>query len=243
MGSRTLEAPVSVQSGRRGEGDQGSAASSPARVAGPPKARRRWGLFAAAVLVVCVGVLGSVWLYSSTSASHQVVAARETIQRGTVLTREDLMTVSIGGDVALQPIPASQMSSLVGKRAALDVAAGSLLTTEAVTAQEVPGDGYSLVGVGVPSATMPGVELVAGDRVRIVVTPRQGQGQLVDGSAGAPVTTSAVVVGVQTDVADASAAAGSTTVLTVQVPTADAASLAALASTGDVAVVLDSRDR
>jgi hypothetical protein len=199
-------------------------------------------LFAAAVLLVFMGVLGSVWLYSSTSAAHQVIAARETIQRGTVITREDLMTVSIGGDVALQPIAASQMSTLVGKRAALDVAAGSLLTAEAVTEQDVPADGYSLVGVGVPAATMPGVELVAGDRVRIVVTPGQAQGQLADPSAGEPVTTSAVVMRVQTDVADASAV-GSKTVLTVQVPTADAPYLAALASTGDVAVVLDSRDR
>jgi hypothetical protein len=51
----------------------------------------------------------------------------------------------------------------------------------------------------------------------------------------------AVVVGTQPGT-DATGAGGQT-IFTVQVPTADAASLAAMAATGNVAVVLDSRER
>ncbi len=52
-------------------------------VPSPPKGRRRWGLFSAMVLVVCLGALGgNVWLHASTSTAQPVVAARSTIERG-----------------------------------------------------------------------------------------------------------------------------------------------------------------
>ena len=59
--------------------------------------------------------------------------------------------------------------------------------------------------------------------------------------APAPVSVSAVVVGTQagTDLTGA----GAQTIVTVQVPTADAAALAAMAATGNVVLVLDSRER
>ena len=62
----------------------------------PPKARRRWGLFAAMAAVVCLGALGNVWLHQATTNSTQVVAARTAIERGTVISRDQLMTVQIG---------------------------------------------------------------------------------------------------------------------------------------------------
>ena len=209
-----------------------------AAVPNPPRVRRRWGLFAAMVLVVALGVLGNVWLLASTTSAQEVVAARSTIERGSVIAREDLMTVRIELDPSLHTVPGGDLAELVGQRAALDVAAGSLVTTEAVAETTVPADGYSLVGIGVAQARMPGVTLVAGDEVRVVATPQLATGTDTDAT---PMSVSAVVVGTQagTDLTGA----GAQTIVTVQVPTADAAALAAMAATGNVVLVLDSRER
>lgn len=209
-----------------------------ATVPTPPKARRRWGLFAAMVLVVALGGLGNVWLLASTTTAQEVVAARTTIERGSVITREDLMTARVERDPSLHTVPGADLNGLIGQRAALDVAAGSLVTPESVTGTTVPPDGYSLVGIGVAQARMPGVTLVAGDEVRVVATPQLATGA---GADATPVSVAAVVVGTQSGT-DATGA-GSQTIVTVQVPSADAALLAALAATANVAVVLDSRAR
>ena len=204
----------------------------------PPKARRRWGLFAAMAALVCLGALGNLWLHQATTNAQQVVAARTTIQRGTVITREQLMSVEIGGDPALRTVPGSQLETLVGKRAAVDVAAGSLLTGGSAAETNVPGQGYSLVGVGVAPAMMPGTTLVAGDRLRIVSTSAQ---QADTTAAAVPVSVSAIVVSTATGTD--TTGQGGQTIITVQVPTGDAVPLAAMTATGKVAVVLDSRDR
>ena len=70
-------------------------------------------------------------------------------------------------------------------------------------------------------------------RVRVVATPGAG-GEVVDGP---PVTIPATVVGQHPD-PDTGA-----TVVSVQVPESRAAELAARAATGNVAIVLDSRER
>jgi len=94
------------------------------------------------------------------------------------------------------------------------------------------------VGVGVAQAMMPGTQLMAGDQIRFVTTFDQQGGA---STAATPVSVTATVVGTQTG-ADTTGL-GAQTIITVQVPTGDAAQLAAMASAGKVAVVLDSRDR
>ncbi|KAB7740366.1 hypothetical protein GA707_19480 [Nostocoides sp. F2B08] len=192
---------------------------------------------AAALVVVCLGALGNVWLLQSSSDAVQVVAARTAIERGQVVTAEQLMSVSVAADPAVRTVAASQMSELVGQRAAVDVAAGTLLTEDSVTVENVPGEGFSLVGVALSSAMLPGEPLVAGDRVRVVATlgPQQDAATASD-----PLALDAVVVSTQSGL---DSVGQGQTILTVQVPDGDAPALAAMAATGRVAVVLDSRDR
>lgn len=213
-------------------------AGVPGVVPGPPKPRRRWGVFAAMAALVCVGAVGNVWLHQATTNAQQVVAARSLIERGTVIGRDQLMTVQVGTDPALRSVPVGQLDSLVGRRAAVDVAAGSLLTGESVTDSNIPGQGFSLVGVGVSPEMMPGTRLVSGDRVRIVGTGG-AQGQV--SAAAPPVAVAAVVVG--TEAGTDTTGLGPQMIITVQVPSDDAARLAAMAASGTVALVLDSRDR
>ena len=236
--SRTVERSGQAGAARGvAAGAPGEAVTRPV-VATPPKPRRRWGLFAAMVLVVCLGALGNVWLHAATTTAQQVVVARSTIARGAVITAEDLMTVRIEVDPSLRTVPGGDLASLVGERAALDVAAGSLLTPVSVTQKNVPPAGQSLVGVGVAQAMMPGTQLMAGDQIRVVATSDQQGGTSI---VATPVSVTATVVGTQTG-ADTTGL-GAQTIITVQVPTGDAAQLAAMASAGKVAVVLDSRDR
>ena len=191
------------------------------------------------VALVCLGALGNLWLVRASSDASSVVAARVTIERGAVIARDDLVAVQVGADPALQTVPAGQLESLVGQRAAVDVAAGSLLTPGSVTDTVLPEEGYSLVGVSLTPDQMPGTQLMAGDRIRVVAT---------SGQQGAPATAqedpssvSAVVVSAVTG--SDMTGQGAPTVVTVQVPAEDATASRGGGRDGNAAVVLDSRAR
>lgn len=218
--------------GRSGA-DSANGGPSPHVVTPAPKLRRRPVLIAAAVAAVGMGGALGAWAWSSASSTQSVVAVRTAIERGAVIQAGDLVAVQVGVDPALSPVPASESSSVVGQRAATDIAAGTLVTKDQFTAQVLPPAGSSIVGVGVTDALLPGEPLVTGDRVRVVATPG-AQGDVTDAE---PVTIKATVVGVHIDEVDG------VTVVSVQVPSSEAAELAARSATGNVAIVLDSRER
>ena len=99
-----------------------------------------------------------------------------------LISRDDLVTVRIGMDPALNPIPAAQLDGVVGQRAAMDLPAGGLVTQGSIAATVVPAQDMSVVGVAVPAALLPGEPLRAGDQVRVVATPGQ-QGEVTTGSS------------------------------------------------------------
>lgn len=204
-----------------------------AQLAPPPKLRRRPLVTAASVAAICLGSLGGLWVYNASSTSEEVLAMRETVERGHVIEPDDLMTVRITVDPALRPMLAAEADTVVGKRAALDMPAGGVVTAEQVTSQSVPAQGQSVVGISLSPAMLPANELKVGDPVRVVTTPGQ-QGEV---SAADPQSIDAVVVGLATDATTGNA------IVNVQVPYASAPKVAARAATGKVALVLDSRER
>ena len=204
-----------------------------AGVAPAPKLRRRPALIAASVAATCLGGLLAAFAWTSTSNTQSVLAMRVAVERGAVIGPDDVMTVQVSTDPALRPVPASQASTVVGQRAAADIAAGTLVTLEQVSDEVLPAAGMSIVGVGLPASQMPGEPLLVGDSVRVVATP----GQSGEVTAGEQVTIAATVVGVRVNNENGQ------NVVSVQVPEQDAAELAARAATGNVALVLDSRER
>lgn len=202
-------------------------------VAPPPKLRRRPALIAAAIALVALGAILAAWAWTSTTSTQEVLAARATIARGAVITSEDIARVRINADPALQPLPASAYDDIVGQRAALDIAAGSLLTAAATVTEPLPADGMSVVGVALTAAQAPGLTLRNGDRVRVVLTPGEG----ADAPTGSPPFNEAEVVGVRTDEMTGEL------VVDLLVPRTEAAVLAARVATGNVALVLDSGER
>ena len=195
----------------------------------PPKLRRRPSLIAGGVVAVCLGALLAAWAWTSTTSTQEVLAARATIHRGDVITADDIERVRITSDPALHPVSASAFEDVVGQRAALDIAAGGLLTTESTTSDALPPQGQSVVGIALTPAQVPALPLHGGDQVRIIVTP----GENGDTSTSSPQFTTAVVVDARLDETTGNV------VVDVLVPYAEAGVLAARAATGNVALVLD----
>lgn len=212
--------------------DPGSTPAGPPLVA-PPKLRRRPALVAGAVAAICLGALLGGWAWTTTTNNQEVLVARTTIERGSVIEAADLARARISADPALSPVAASAFDELVGQRAALDIAEGGLITAGSTTSHLLPADGMSVVGVALTPAQSPGLGLQTGDQVRIVVTPIPGGEQV----PGPPAFNDAEVVGVSLD------AETGATVVDLLVPYADATVLAARVATGNVALVLDSRER
>lgn len=195
----------------------------------PPKLRRRPWLSVAAVLAIGLGAAGGTWVWSAATDTVEVLAARTTIPRGALITQDDLQLVRITTDPALAPLPGDDLKEVVGKRAAYDILAGGLLTSDAATDSPVPGDGKSVVGIALTPSQEPGLALRNGDPVRVVAAPAVGE----DVPVGSPTFTEAEVVG-------SHRAEDGTLVVSVMVPHEQATELAARAATGNVALVLDS---
>lgn len=206
---------------------------SPIDVPSPPRMRRRPLMLVAAALAVCLGALLTVWAWSATTASTEVVAVRSTVMRGELIERADLMTVRIGADPTLRTVAAADLDRLVGQRAALDIAAGGLLTTDAVAPAVVPASGMSLVGVALQPGMLPGSTLEVGDKVRFVLTPG-AQGDLATSTGSTPM---------EATVQQVTTLESGESIVDALVPSERAAELAAASSTGRVALVLDSRER
>lgn len=199
----------------------------------PPKLRRRPALIAAALVAICLGALLAAWAWTATTNTQEVLVARHTIERGAIIEANDLAKVRVGADPALQLVPADRMDQVIGQRAAFDVAEGALLTPSSFTSAVVPDGNNSVVGIALSAAQVPGLDLQTGDHVRVVVTPAVGE----SAPAGVPQSGDATVAGVHV------AEETGQTIVDVLVPHTEATVLAARAATGNVALVLDSRER
>lgn len=190
--------------------------------------RRRPLYLVAAGLAIAIGAVLAAWLVTRLGDDRPVLALRQPVSRGELITAEHLMTVRLGPDPALRVVPESARGSVVGRYAAVDLAAGGLLVEDSYVAEAPPLPGQSLVGVWLAPGQQPGTTLRAGDRVRVVSTPRSQD----DAPAGAPRSVPAVVVAAE-DAEDGHQ------LVTVSVPSGTAPGLGALVATGRIALVLD----
>jgi hypothetical protein len=222
--------PVAVDPHGRRNHRHESAPSQP--VINPPaKLRRSRSQLALALALIAVGGLAAAWIATNVGHTHSVLALRHSVTRGSVITGNDLTTAQINSDPTLQTVPATERDQMIGKYAASDLVAGSVITPSSVTTQTAPAKGQSLVGVALTTAQMPAQQLLAGDPVRIVLPAPSIQNT----SAQPPATLDATVV-------DTHLAGGATdqTVVDVSVPSANAPVIAAAAASGHIALILDS---
>ncbi|SHJ20408.1 SAF domain-containing protein [Tessaracoccus bendigoensis DSM 12906] len=222
------------------------AASRPPIVAAARTQRRP--LFAVlAGLLILLGAAGGALVFLSTGSSVEAVAARVSVARGQVMTAEMFTTVQIAPDQQLSLMEASELPLLLGKRAAHDVAAGSLVSPEAGMEAMVPGSGRTVVGLSLPPGAEPAIPLLVGDRVRVILTEPAyacAAGETTESLDGSPATAGCTVNVVipGTVVATARDEASGQVSVSVDVAAADAPRTAAAAALGRAALVLDSRD-
>ena len=102
-------------------------------------------LIIASVAALLLSALGGVWLWTAATSSVEVVVAKAAVPRGAVIAASDLMVARVSLDPAIASIPASEVSKVVGQRAALDISAGGLLTPDAIAPETVPAKGETVV--------------------------------------------------------------------------------------------------
>ncbi|MFD4371064.1 SAF domain-containing protein [Streptomyces sp. NPDC058486] len=207
----------------------------PGAAAGFRARRRRPGMYALAVALIATGGSGGLLAFQATGERTPVLAVARGVQAGDVIKDADLIEAQVQLDPALRPVLAAERDEIVGKRAAVALTPGSLLTEGQTTARTLVREGERLVGIGLRASQMPATRLSPGDRVIVVATPPEGQSAVgEDGRLPEPVQIAARIV----KVGEKQATTGDT-VVDVAVPAPSGPTLAAQAATGDVALVVD----
>ncbi|WP_351230069.1 SAF domain-containing protein [Streptomyces sp. NPDC002133] len=207
----------------------------PITTTAPVKRERRWSVAALCIVLAVLASLGAAAAVTSASDRVQVLAIARDVPAGQALTDADLIVAEVSTDTALTPVPAAQKASMLGKRPAVDLRKGGLLTTSQLAAGTGLGDDKQQVGVQVKRGQAPAGTLAPGDQVLAVTTPAQGEQQSSKDAEAPPSTISGVVVTVSRP--DASG----TVVVNLAVATTDGPLLATRAAQGRIALVREPR--
>ncbi|MET8282642.1 SAF domain-containing protein [Micromonospora sp. NPDC005174] len=160
----------------------------------PPKVVRqrrvRPGLLGLAVLLIALGGLGAAFAVTSVRATGSYLAVARPVEVGREISAADLITVQVAGGQGLRPVPAGRLDEVVGKRAAVALVPGTLLTLGQVTDDPLLGPGQQQIALGLKTAQVPARQLHPGDKVLLVSTPDDN----ATGAAAAPGTRFAATV-------------------------------------------------
>ncbi|MFD6568688.1 SAF domain-containing protein [Micromonospora profundi] len=197
----------------------------------PPKVVRqrrvRPGLLGLAVLLIALGGLGAAFAVTSVRATGSYLAVARPVEVGREISAADLITVQVAGGQGLDPVPAARLDEVVGKRAAVALLPGTLLTLAQVTDAPLLGPGQQQIALGLKPAQVPARELHPGDKVLLVSTPD-------DNATGATATGTrfaAIVI-------DMVSPTDNERVLYLALPVRDVPAVVALAAQERLAVVL-----
>lgn len=217
--------PVSVN-GHRGRSNLGTP-TTPA----PLRARRRPAYVALGVALAAAGGVMTATLVARTGDRVAVLAVAQNVPVGATITARDLTIAHVAADSALSPVRAGDESTVVGQVAAVGLPAGSLLVRSDLTPTALPAPGQQLVGVAVKPGQLPARPLTAGDKVLVAETPGAFSGSGSGSTVAAVATIPATVVDVSAPESNG------TVVVDLLVATAQGPQVAAIASTGHVALL------
>ncbi|MEU1591034.1 SAF domain-containing protein [Micromonospora sp. NPDC005710] len=190
--------------------------------------RVRPGLLGLAVLLIALGGLGAAFAVTSVRATGSYLAVARPVEVGREISAADLVTVQVAGGQGLRPVPATRIDEVVGKRAAVALLPGTLLTLGQVTDDPLLGPGQQQIALGLKTAQVPARDLHPGDKVLLVSTPDSD----ADTDAPAASTRFAAVV------IDMVSPANDDKVLYLALLTRDVPAVVALAAEERLAVVL-----
>ena len=195
----------------------------------PPRipGRRNPKWIALGIVALCLGGLLSYVIYARVATETTVVSVAQTVYRGEVIETSDLTTITLQGTTIPQAVPASDLATVVGRRAATDLVAGSVLVASSVTDETIPATGRAVVGLKLSAGRTP-TSLLPSSAVRLVALPPENGTDKLTGD-----TFTARVVD-QTNGAD-----GTSILANVDVAADQAATIAQLAAQDRIALVRD----
>jgi hypothetical protein len=206
------------------------AATPPPATPEPPRipGRRNPKWIALGIVALCLGGLLSYAIYARLATETTVISVAQTVYRGEVIETSDLTTITLRGSTIPQAVPARDLATVVGRRAATDLVAGSVLVASAVTDEAVPATGRAVVGLKLSAGRTPTSLLLPSSAVRLVaLPPENGADKLTGGTFTARVID-------QSNGAD-----GTSILVNVDVAADQAATIAQLAAQDRIALVRD----
>jgi len=206
---------------------------------------RKPALAALAVLLVALGAVAAGYLVIN--AGHRVGAVEITQQvgQGQRIPASAIKEVEIASNSGINYVAWQYANRVAGVYAAVQIPAGTLLTSAMTTATNNLASGKVQVGLSLKPGQAPGNLLIGQTVEAFGVGTGSGCGATAGGGGtggtgggngtgpGVPITT-----GVIASVFGSTATNGSTAAVTLAVPDADAGVLACYASAGDVAIAL-----
>ncbi len=188
------------------------------------------------VVVGVLLVLGCALAFTDASLHlgnrEEVLVVAQPVAAGQILSGTDLRAARVSTGSGLDVVLSGQEATVVGRRAAVALVAGSLLTATEVGSSSPVGSGFDVVAVGLKAGAYP-PELAPGDRVQIVpvTSSTSGGTGALSVTSGSPV--SATVLSVEAATSDSD----NPTVFSLQVATSDADEVASLAAAGQASLV------
>lgn len=144
--------------------------------------RRRPAMFLLVVVFIGLGVLAGQYAYAQLDKRSSVVVVARDVPIGQVIGQDDLAAVRIAADPMVATVPAGRLSEMVGRVAAVDLVAGTLLADGHTTDAMTPGPGQQLVPLALKPGQLPARGLRAGDHVLVAAEPTD-PGQATAGTA------------------------------------------------------------
>jgi SAF domain len=216
-------------------------------------------------LLVFASIAAFVSVYARGNHRQSVLIVTQTIEQGRPITGADLGSASLSVSGAVHPILVSDAQLLSGRRAAVTIPTGSLLTMADTTAAQPVSPGDAVVGMALKGGQLPASGVEPGDQVMIIQTGAPGtplvssaqssqspaDGIATPSSPGAGVLVSrATVFDIQPPPGGSGGSGGSSSSLgppspstdsqlvSVEVAVSDAAVVSAAAAVGQVSLVL-----
>jgi hypothetical protein len=204
----------------------------------PVRRERKPALILAGLLLALVCGTVTAAAYLRVGGRTAVLAVAHDVPAGRTVTARDLTEARISYDRSLHAIPAKLRDQAVGRVAAVDLKAGSLLTREQLTTATVPGPGDAIVGVALKDGQFPADQPQPGDMVTVLLVPPASGGATAAarGSSGGDVVL--VPVARVFSARASSAASNDVTVVSLVVHQNQVAAVARAQATGQVAIAL-----
>ncbi len=152
------------------------------------RARRNPVWLAVGIIAICIGALGAGQLAERLSVSNSVLVTTKAIARGDVIEVSDIRTIKVGDISGISAAPESELSSLVGQVAQIDLAANSIVPDGAAGKAVVPA-GSTQLGLSLAAGRMPSGFLPAGTRVMLIAVSPSDEKPIVPGEIPATVVS------------------------------------------------------